>query len=186
MMENQSAQRNICSNMATFTTNPTQLPLGLNPGHHGEKLVNNNLTYGMTKTTAYRLLCACEGENLTRCFLTTETENNIIVNDKTILSSAINSAVIFLISNILYCHGTEWFITITPKPATGTHPKPTEFIHILTYWCFPISVFYSTPWPNIPCDTPLPYNTFQCYTALHGPNIPHGFQKDTLSYSHEY
>jgi len=31
-----------------------------------------------------------------RCFLTTETENKIIVNDNTILNSVINSAVIFL------------------------------------------------------------------------------------------
>lgn len=52
MMANQSAQRNICSNMAMSTTSPTQLPLGLNPGHHGEKPVNNNLTFGMIKTTA--------------------------------------------------------------------------------------------------------------------------------------
>jgi hypothetical protein len=130
------------------------------------------------------LLCSCEGENLTRCFVTTETEKNkIIVNDKTIFNSALNAAVIFKCSDIHYCHETEWFITVTPKPATGTHSEPNEFIHILTHCCFLqyIAVFYSTPWPNIPSDTPFSYNTFQCYTAFHGSNIPRGFQTKTLT-----
>jgi len=107
MMVNRSAQRNICSNIAMSTTSPTQLPLGLNPGHHGKKLVNNNLTFGMIKTTA--------------------------------------------------CSVTMFLLLPNNTP-----------------------VFYATPWHNNPCDTLLPYNTFQCATALHGPNIPCGFQMETV------
>jgi hypothetical protein len=61
--------------------------------------------------------------------------------------------------------------------------KPNEFIHILTHCCFLqyTAVFYFTPWPNIPSDAPFSYNTFQCYTAFHGSNIPRSFQTKTLT-----